>query len=73
MLQRKRAPLLSLLAICFSIISAQAQETNKDILGAIRYRHIGPTGNRLTSAVDSETKAADLRKFARLCVFPFSD
>jgi len=54
MLKRKRTLLVSLLAICFSILSAQAQETNKDlpgkdILGALRYRHIGPTGNRLTS------------------------
>ena len=49
MLMRKRTLLISLLAICFSIVSVQAQETNKDILGALRYRHIGPTGNRLTS------------------------
>jgi photosystem II stability/assembly factor-like uncharacterized protein len=51
MLKRKRSLLLSLFAICFSILAAQAQETNKDILGALRYRHIGPTGNRLTSVV----------------------
>jgi photosystem II stability/assembly factor-like uncharacterized protein len=51
MLMRKRTLVLSLLAICFSILSAQAQETNKDILGALRYRHIGPTGNRVTSVV----------------------
>lgn len=51
MLTRKRTLLVSLLAICFSILSAQAQDTNKDILGALRYRHIGPTGNRLTSVV----------------------
>jgi photosystem II stability/assembly factor-like uncharacterized protein len=51
MLKRKCILLFLLLAICFSIISAQAQETNKDILGALRYRHIGPTGNRLTSVV----------------------
>src|SRR5215216_4894768 len=49
MLMRKRTLLITLLAICFSIVSVQAQETNKDILGALRYRHIGPTGNRLTS------------------------
>ena len=49
--KRERTLLVSLLAICFSILSAQAQETNKDILGALRYRHIGPTGNRLTSVV----------------------
>jgi photosystem II stability/assembly factor-like uncharacterized protein len=51
MLMRKRTLLISLLAICFSILAAQAQETNKDILGALRYRHIGPIGNRLTSVV----------------------
>jgi photosystem II stability/assembly factor-like uncharacterized protein len=50
MLMRKRIILiLSLLAICFSTLNAQ--EANKDILGALRYRHIGPTGNRLTSVV----------------------
>jgi len=49
MLRRKCALLSVLLfAIC---ISVQAQESNKDVLGAIRYRHIGPTGNRLTSVV----------------------
>ena len=39
--------LLGLLAICFSI--SLAQDANKDVLGALRYRHIGPMGNRLTS------------------------
>ena len=29
----------------------QAQEANKDILGAMRYRYIGPMGNRVTSVV----------------------
>jgi photosystem II stability/assembly factor-like uncharacterized protein len=49
MLMRKRTFLLvSLLAICFS---AHAQEPPKDVLGALRYRHIGPVGNRLTSVV----------------------
>src|SRR5688572_25046639 len=45
---------LLILATCFFIsllISVQAQETNKDVLGALRYRHIGPIGNRLTSVV----------------------
>jgi len=50
MLMRKRIVLvLSLLAICCSTLNAQ--EANKDILGALRYRHIGPTGNRVTSVV----------------------
>ena len=52
MLMRKRTILLvSLLTICFSIFPAQAQETTKDVLGALRFRHIGPVGNRLTSVV----------------------
>jgi len=50
MLMRKRTILL-LFALCFSVLSVQAQETNKDLLGALRFRHIGPTGNRLTSVV----------------------
>lgn len=29
--------------------SVQAQDNNRDILGALRYRYIGPVGNRLTS------------------------
>jgi photosystem II stability/assembly factor-like uncharacterized protein len=50
MLMRKRIILvLSLLAI--SVSTPNAQEANKDILGALHYRHIGPTGNRLTSVV----------------------
>jgi photosystem II stability/assembly factor-like uncharacterized protein len=48
MLLRKRTILLvSLLAIVLSNVPAQAQ----DILGALRFRHIGPVGNRLTSVV----------------------
>ena len=35
------------LLICF-VSSLQAQEP-KDVLGALRYRHIGPVGNRVTS------------------------
>jgi photosystem II stability/assembly factor-like uncharacterized protein len=41
--------LVSLLAIILSILSVSAQESRKDVLGALRYRHIGPVGNRLTS------------------------
>ena len=33
----------------FSLL--QAQQTNKDILGAMRYRYVGPVGNRVTSVV----------------------
>jgi photosystem II stability/assembly factor-like uncharacterized protein len=48
MLIRKRTLLLvSLLAIVLSSIPVAAQ----DVLGALRFRHIGPTGNRLTSVV----------------------
>ena len=43
-------------ALCFVIgllLSSQslsrAQQSNSDIAGALRYRHIGPVGNRLTS------------------------
>ena len=54
MLMRKRIfVVLSLLAISLATLPAYAQEAaaNKDVLGALRYRHIGPTGNRLTSVV----------------------
>ena len=52
MFMRKRIiVVLSLLALCFATLPANAQEANKDVLGALRYRHIGPTGNRLTSVV----------------------
>src|ERR1043165_7460233 len=50
MLMRKRIILvLSLLSISGS--TPNAQEANKDILGALHYRHIGPTGNRRASVV----------------------
>src|SRR6266498_116217 len=55
MLKRKRNVLgLFLLTICFVIyplFSLQAQESNRDILGSLRYRYIGTVGNRLTSVV----------------------
>jgi photosystem II stability/assembly factor-like uncharacterized protein len=38
------------LVICF-LSPLQAQEPNQDILGAMRYRYIGPMGNRVTSVV----------------------
>jgi len=47
MIQKRTILLTLLLAICFS---AQAQDAAKnDVLGALRYRFIGPTGNRITS------------------------
>lgn len=55
MLKRNKLPLrLALLTICFSIgllSPVRAQQSNKDILGSLRYRYIGPVGNRLTSVV----------------------
>ena len=54
MLLRKRTILIvSLLLLCFSIhpiLKGNAEE-NKDVLGSLRFRHIGPVGNRLTSVV----------------------
>jgi photosystem II stability/assembly factor-like uncharacterized protein len=53
MVQRTRLSKIALLiiwVISSSLSLAHAQET-KDILGALRYRHIGPVGNRLTSVV----------------------
>ncbi|HSE18381.1 MAG TPA: hypothetical protein VLB46_15110 [Pyrinomonadaceae bacterium] len=49
MMRKPSVVLVSLFAICLSILSVSAQQPNKDVLGALRYRHIGPTGNRLTS------------------------
>jgi photosystem II stability/assembly factor-like uncharacterized protein len=49
-LRKHTLGLVSLLLICFSTL-ANAQDAAKDVLGALRYRHIGPTGNRLTSVV----------------------
>ncbi len=41
-----------IIALAVSFLSPlQAQEANKDILGAMRYRYIGPVGNRVTSVV----------------------
>ena len=49
--------LVVVLGLFFGFLSPlQAQEANKDmpgkdILGAMRYRYIGPVGNRVTSVV----------------------
>jgi photosystem II stability/assembly factor-like uncharacterized protein len=52
MLMRKRTSLaVSLFAVFLAIVPAAAQEANKDVLGALRFRHVGPVGNRLTSVV----------------------
>jgi photosystem II stability/assembly factor-like uncharacterized protein len=37
--------------VTVSALPLQAQEANKDIMGAMRYRYIGPVGNRVTSVV----------------------
>jgi len=51
MLMRTVRISLVCLLVCVSIVSTNAQDTTKDVLGALRYRYIGPTGNRLTSVV----------------------
>ena len=41
-----------ILGLLFGILSpARAQESNKDVAGAMRYRYIGPVGNRVTAVV----------------------
>jgi photosystem II stability/assembly factor-like uncharacterized protein len=40
-----------LFCLVIGLLTVQAQEPNKDILGAMRYRYIGPVGNRVTSVV----------------------
>ena len=54
MLQRK-SPILFVCLLALSFLSAGSvafsQQANKDILGALRYRYIGPVGNRVTSVV----------------------
>src|SRR4051812_26411965 len=42
---------LVVLALVVGVLSVNGQEANKDILGAMRYRYIGPVGNRVTSVV----------------------
>ena len=53
MSKQKRGLLrFALVLICFclsSFVQLQAQERSRDILGSLRYRYIGPMGNRLTS------------------------
>ena len=39
------------LALWLPLHAAYGQQTKKDVLGAVRFRHIGPIGNRLTSVV----------------------
>src|ERR1044072_45723 len=50
MLKPKLTLLLILLSVALLLQSnVQAQESSRDILGNLRFRFIGPTGNRLTS------------------------
>ena len=51
MLKRKHTLLVSLISICFFIFSAQAEGDQQRHIGALPYRHIGPTGNRPPSLV----------------------
>jgi len=43
--------LFTVLFACGALSSLSAQDTTNDVLGALRFRHIGPVGNRLTSVV----------------------
>ncbi|MFN2530574.1 MAG: sialidase [Pyrinomonadaceae bacterium] len=39
-------------ALCLiAFVSVNAQESGRDVLGSLRYRYIGPVGNRVTSVV----------------------
>ena len=46
-----RLAVVALVLLAAFLIPLQAQEANKDTLGAMRYRYIGPMGNRVTSVV----------------------
>jgi len=46
-----KLPVVALVLFAAFIFPVQAQEANKDVLGAMRYRYIGPMGNRVTSVV----------------------
>jgi photosystem II stability/assembly factor-like uncharacterized protein len=53
-LQQSKFPKLTVIILGLLIVLAsplQAQEPNKDVLGALKYRYIGPVGNRVTSVV----------------------
>jgi photosystem II stability/assembly factor-like uncharacterized protein len=47
----KLAIVLAFITTLVFALPLQAQEANKDVLGAMRYRYIGPVGNRVTSVV----------------------
>ncbi|HEY8225570.1 MAG TPA: hypothetical protein VIG25_09850 [Pyrinomonadaceae bacterium] len=54
MVRRPHLSIVALFVICFvsgASSLVRAQDTTKDVLGALRFRHIGPVGNRLTSVV----------------------
>src|SRR5262245_45508025 len=54
MVRRTHLSIVALFILLFALsplCSVSAQDTTKDVLGALRFRHIGPVGNRLTSVV----------------------
>src|SRR6476659_9998475 len=54
MLKQRTNLSLLLLLFCVTVLlplKVQSQETSRDVLGSLRFRFIGPTGNRLTSVV----------------------
>src|SRR4029453_15807868 len=54
MVRRPHLSIVALLVICFGFGSTafvRAQDSANDVLGALRFRHIGPVGNRLTAVV----------------------
>jgi photosystem II stability/assembly factor-like uncharacterized protein len=46
-----RLAVVALVLFASFLFPLHAQEANKDVLGAMRYRYIGPMGNRVTSVV----------------------
>src|SRR5262245_66624604 len=54
MVRRTHLSIVALFILLFALsplCSVSAQDTTKDVLGGLRFRHIGPVGNRLTSVV----------------------
>jgi photosystem II stability/assembly factor-like uncharacterized protein len=54
MVRRTHLSIVSLFLVLFvygALSPLSAQDTKNDLLGALRFRHIGPVGNRLTSVV----------------------
>src|SRR5215470_12053771 len=49
--QRNWSRLVLLIVVLVLGATAQERETNRDVLGSLRYRYVGPVGNRVTSVV----------------------